>query len=213
MESGRCTDAQKAADVISREPISRGISMDQSSNRPVMSFCAVAGAEAARRWLLCPSASMADYRDNALAELLSACNEPQHAAERTREFCDGFAARIAQEIASRSTDAHYRARKALQMSSRPKRMRSSSPRLAAGCEKVQGPSIRQGDRVRSIWLRRTGTAVKIYPDGSAAVCWDDGDPQPEGLAHERMPRRLLEIIEPRFQAQRVSRTALSSGVL
>lgn len=98
--------------------------MDQSSNRPVMSFCAVAGAEAARRWLLCPSASMADYRDGALADLLSACNERQHAAERTREFCDGFAARIAREIASRSTDAHYRARKALQTPRRTGRVRA-----------------------------------------------------------------------------------------
>lgn len=57
---------------------------------------------------------MADYRDSALAELLAACDEPQHAVERTRGFCDGFAARIAQEIAGRSTDVHYRARKALQ---------------------------------------------------------------------------------------------------
>ena len=110
--------------------------MDQSSNvKPVMSFCAAAGAEAARRWLLCPSASMADYRDEALAELLAACDEPQHAAERTREFCDGFAARIAQEIASRSTDVHYRARKALQTPRRTARVRvrrkpAPAPRLA-----------------------------------------------------------------------------------
>lgn len=88
--------------------------MDKSNVKPVMSFCAAAGAEAARRWLLCPSASMADYRDGALADLLAACDEPQHAAERMREFCDGFAARIAQEIATRSTDVHHRARKALQ---------------------------------------------------------------------------------------------------
>ncbi|MFL9987229.1 hypothetical protein [Paraburkholderia sediminicola] len=99
--------------------------MDQSSNvKPVMSFCAAAGAEAARRWLLCPSASMADYRDGALAELLAACDEPQHGAERTREFCDGFAARIAQEIASRSTDVHYRARKALQTPRHTARVRA-----------------------------------------------------------------------------------------
>lgn len=59
--------------------------MDQSSNvKPVTSFCAAADAEAARRWLLCPSASMADYRDSHLAALLAACDEPRHAAERTR---------------------------------------------------------------------------------------------------------------------------------
>jgi len=99
-----------------------------------MSPCVVAGAEAACRWLLCPSASMADYRDGALADVLAAYDEPQHAAERTREFCDGFAARIAQEIASRSTDAHRRARRALQAPRRParahvrhKHMRASRP--------------------------------------------------------------------------------------
>jgi hypothetical protein len=50
--------------------------------------------------------------------------------------------------------------------------------------------------VRSVHAGRTGTAVKVYADGSAAVHWDDGDPQPEGLAHERMPRRLLDVLEP-----------------
>ncbi|APD38434.1 hypothetical protein BK015_25105 [Burkholderia pseudomallei] len=90
--------------------------MDQSiSAAPVVSFFARAGAESARRWLICPSASMADYRDGALADLLAACDEPQHAEERSRQFCDGFAARIAKEIADRSSDVHYRARKASQM--------------------------------------------------------------------------------------------------
>jgi hypothetical protein len=56
--------------------------------------------------------------------------------------------------------------------------------------------IRKGHRVRSVHAGRVGTAVKIYPDGSAAVCWDDGDPQPEGLAHERVPRALLEVPGP-----------------
>jgi hypothetical protein len=88
--------------------------MEKRDVKPVMSFCAAAGAEAARRWLLCPSASMAEYRDSALAKLLAACDEPQHATERAREFCDGFAGRIAKEIADRSSDAHHRARKALQ---------------------------------------------------------------------------------------------------
>ncbi|WDD94661.1 hypothetical protein Bsp3421_004795 [Burkholderia sp. FERM BP-3421] len=91
--------------------------------KPSMSFCAAAGAEAARRWLLCPSASMADYRDGALADLLAACDEPQHADERTRQFRDGFAARIAKEIADRSSDVHYRARKALLTPRRTARIR------------------------------------------------------------------------------------------
>jgi hypothetical protein len=89
-----------------------------------VSFCAAAGAEAARRWLLCPSASMADYRDSALAELLAVCRQPQHEAQRRREFCDGFAARIAREIAHRSSDAHYRASKALQLPARAARGRA-----------------------------------------------------------------------------------------
>lgn len=92
--------------------------------KPVISFCAAAGAEAAYRWLLCPSASMADYRDSVLAELLAACNEPHQAEERSREFCDGFAARIAKEIADRSSDVHHRARKALQAPNRTGRSRA-----------------------------------------------------------------------------------------
>ncbi|CAG4919214.1 hypothetical protein [Paraburkholderia saeva] len=166
-----------------------------------------AGVEAARRWLLCPSASMADYRDSVLADLLNACDKAQHVAEHTREFRDGFAARIAQEIAIRSTDVHCRARKVPQSSSRSTRL--CSPHSAAGCGKVPNTSIHQGDRVRSIWLRRMGTAVKIYSDGSAAVCWDDGDPQPEGLAHGRMPRRLLELIEPLAPARQAQLAAVS----
>ncbi|PRY03790.1 hypothetical protein [Paraburkholderia sp. BL25I1N1] len=110
--------------------------MDKSNVKPVMSFCAAAGAEAARRWLLCPSASMADYRDSALAELLATCDQPQHAAERAREFCDGFAARIAKEIADRSSDVHYQVRKALQAPGRPahrrlRRKPAPTPRRAS----------------------------------------------------------------------------------
>lgn len=92
-------------------------------NKGINSFCFAAGAEAARRWLLCPSASMADYRDAALAELLSACSQPDLAEQRTRDFRDGFAARIAKEIAGRSTDVHYRARKALEVLRYPARPR------------------------------------------------------------------------------------------
>lgn len=42
---------------------------------------------------------------------------------------------------------------------------------------------------------RTGHVVKVYRDGSAAIHWDDREPQPEGLAHERMPASLLMVLE------------------
>ena len=42
---------------------------------------------------------------------------------------------------------------------------------------------------------RTGHVVKVYPDGSAAIHWDDREPQPEGLAHERVPASLLRVLE------------------
>ena len=58
------------------------------------------------------------------------------------------------------------------------------------------PHLHEHDRVRSVHARRPGSVVRVYADGSAAVLWDDGEPQPEGLAHERMPRALLELIEP-----------------
>jgi hypothetical protein len=68
--------------------------------------------------------------------------------------------------------------------------------IPARPEQTQLPAIHQGDRVRSVHAGRTGTVVKVYADGSGAILWDDGEPQPEGLAHERMPRRLLEVLEP-----------------
>lgn len=97
--------------------------MEQSSTN-VVSFCVAAGAEAARRWLLCPNASMAEYRDQALARLLKACDQPELAAERSREFCDGFASRIAKEIAGRSSDVHDKARRSLQAPPRHIRRRA-----------------------------------------------------------------------------------------
>ncbi|WP_341313882.1 hypothetical protein WN982_00295 [Paraburkholderia sp. IMGN_8] len=68
--------------------------------------------------------------------------------------------------------------------------------IPARPEQTQLPAIQPGDRVRSIHAGRVGTAVKIYADGSAAIHWDDVDPQPEGLAHERMPRHLLTLLSP-----------------
>lgn len=58
----------------------------------------------------------------------------------------------------------------------------------------EGP-LQVGDVVESRYAKRHGRVVKIYPDGSASVCWSDGEPQPEGLGHERMPRNLLRLVE------------------
>ncbi|WP_068639674.1 AAA family ATPase [Thauera butanivorans] len=55
--------------------------------------------------------------------------------------------------------------------------------------------LQAGDVVSSIHAGRQGRVVKVYPDGSACVCWDDGEPQPEGMGHERMPRKLLRLVE------------------
>lgn len=51
--------------------------------------------------------------------------------------------------------------------------------------------LRPGQRIRSIYAKRLGRVVKVYPDQSACIAWDDGEPQGEGLGHERMPRDLL----------------------
>ncbi|MCK6422610.1 MAG: hypothetical protein L6Q73_17115, partial [Aquabacterium sp.] len=37
--------------------------------------------------------------------------------------------------------------------------------------------------------------VRVYKDGSACICWDDGEPQEDGLGHERMPRELLKKVD------------------
>ncbi|MCK6387085.1 MAG: hypothetical protein L6Q65_05725 [Zoogloea sp.] len=52
-------------------------------------------------------------------------------------------------------------------------------------------ALQPGDRIESLHARRPGAVVKVYADGSACVCWDDGEPQEAGLGHERMPRNLL----------------------
>lgn len=51
--------------------------------------------------------------------------------------------------------------------------------------------LRPGDRIRSLYAECPGSVVRTYPDGSACICWDHGEPQAEGLGHERMPRHLL----------------------
>ncbi len=54
-------------------------------------------------------------------------------------------------------------------------------------------ALQPGDRIESHLTKRPGSVVKVYPDGSACVLWDDGEPQPEGLGHSRMPRDCLVL--------------------
>lgn len=74
-------------------------------------------------------------------------------------------------------------------------------------DKPTDPPLQAGDRVESLHAGRKGRVVRTYDDGSACVCWDDGEPQPEGLGHERMPRRLLIL------ADRAPASATSPGDL
>jgi hypothetical protein len=55
--------------------------------------------------------------------------------------------------------------------------------------------LQPGDRIRSLYAKRPGSVVRVYHDGSACILWDDGEPQAEGLGHERMPRELLELVK------------------
>jgi hypothetical protein len=50
-----------------------------------------------------------------------------------------------------------------------------------------------GDRVRSLRSARTGIVMKVYPDGSACITWDD-KPAPLCLGHERVPRSLFIVL-------------------
>lgn len=59
--------------------------------------------------------------------------------------------------------------------------------------------LQAGDRIISRDALRAGTVVKVYPDGSACVVWDDGEPPPDGMGHERMPRALL-VLAPNVPA-------------
>lgn len=54
--------------------------------------------------------------------------------------------------------------------------------------------LQPGDRVKTLLAGRTGQVVRTYDDGSASICWDGGEPQAEGLGHERMPRAMLAYI-------------------
>lgn len=57
----------------------------------------------------------------------------------------------------------------------------------------RGAALEAGQRVRMRRSGRTGDVVKVYADGSAAIHWDHGEPQGEGLAHERVPGHLLVV--------------------
>ncbi len=76
------------------------------------------------------------------------------------------------------------------------RLEECQERKAAFCA-VVGPvlaaarQLQPGDRIKTALAGRTGRVVKAYVDGSACVCWDDGEPQAEGLGHERIPRHML----------------------
>ena len=65
----------------------------------------------------------------------------------------------------------------------------------AHTEQAKSVPLQCGNRVCSTSAARTGIVVRVYADGSASVCWDDGKPQAEGLGHERMPRQLLQLLE------------------
>lgn len=66
--------------------------------------------------------------------------------------------------------------------------------------------LQAGDRIISRHALRAGTVVKVYPDGSACIVWDDGEPQPEGMGHERVPRAGL-VLAPSAPATLGRRTA------
>ncbi|TXG77738.1 MAG: hypothetical protein E6R11_06065 [Rhodocyclaceae bacterium] len=74
-------------------------------------------------------------------------------------------------------------------------MRNTAPGTTTPALPEDTPLL-PGDRIRSAHAGRTGRVVKVYPDASACVHWDDRVPQAEGLGHERMPRHLLVKIEP-----------------
>lgn len=66
----------------------------------------------------------------------------------------------------------------------------------ARSERALLPPLHQGDRVRNSCATRVGIAVRVYPNGSAAVRWDDAPLSPGRCVHERVPRELLAALEP-----------------
>lgn len=50
-----------------------------------------------------------------------------------------------------------------------------------------------GGRIRTFHTGRTGTVMKVYPDGSAYITWDD-KPAPFCLGHEHVPHASLIVL-------------------
>ena len=76
----------------------------------------------------------------------------------------------------------------------PAPARSSRPALPHPLV-VSREQLAIGDRVRTLHAGRTGSVMKVYPDGSACITWDD-KPAPLCLGHERVPRTQLLVLPP-----------------
>lgn len=68
------------------------------------------------------------------------------------------------------------------------------PPAARHPETIVPEPLAIGDRVRTLHAGRTGIVMKVYPDGSACITWDD-KPSPLCLGHERVPRSLLIVLD------------------
>lgn len=71
--------------------------------------------------------------------------------------------------------------------------------------------LQAGDCIVSRRALRAGKVVKVYPDGSACIVWDDGEPPPEGMGHERVPRALLALA-PNWPATLARRKAYGQAL-
>lgn len=74
--------------------------------------------------------------------------------------------------------------------------RASTPDFKSKPDSIDGlQPLQAGDRIKSLYAGRDGSVVRTYADGSVCVLWDDGEPQYEGLGHERVPRHMLAFVE------------------
>lgn len=80
-------------------------------------------------------------------------------------------------------------------------------------EQTPLPRLRKGDRVRNSCATRVGVAVRIYPNGSASVRWDDAPLNPGRRTHERVPRELLAPLEGNGHARSVCIRALREAAM
>lgn len=74
----------------------------------------------------------------------------------------------------------------------PAPARSSLPALRH-LPVVDREPLSAGDRVRTLHAGHIGSVMRVYPDGSACLTWDD-KPAPFGLGHERVPRSCLLVL-------------------